>query len=324
MWGISIAVLICLLAGPAFSNPPSPTPSNAEQNPQADTKDKQDSSSTDLRGTETSPLFIKVIPALTIEPRPSEHAEESHWYSSPEWWLVIITGLLTVATIILAGYTAQLWGATKTLAEDAKGTAAQQAKDVKESLRIARETSERQAGEMQESLRIARESSATAVSSVDVARQEFISTHRPKIVVRRVSCDEAMSNAPEISLQLHLTMTNVGATSATIYEISAILIDIPSSLPAGPPYGDHSTWKIVLNGGESHTDIVHISTSNDIVGKFNHADGFGSCVTSIYCLGYIMYEDSLHRRYRTAFMRRYNAETKRFYGVIDPDYEYQD
>jgi hypothetical protein len=69
-------------------------------------------------------------------------------YSSSEWWLVYLTGGLVMVTLGLAIYTAKLWGATKTLSQDARATAERQAGEVRESLAISTrmvETMERNA-----------------------------------------------------------------------------------------------------------------------------------------------------------------------------------
>ena len=142
MWRISIVLLICLFAGSAYSNPPAPNTPNAEQKNQVDTKDKQQPTNPDQRGTETSPLFIKVIPPLAVEQDSTKEHENSRSYTSSEWWLVYITGALVLATVGLMVYTARLWGATKSLAEDAEKTADRQATEMETSLRIARESAD--------------------------------------------------------------------------------------------------------------------------------------------------------------------------------------
>ena len=300
--------LIALVAGTGVSqssDPPPPTPPKAEQKNQADTKDKQQPPTPDQRGTENSPLFIKVIPPLTVEPPPAALAQHSNMYTSPEWWLVLVTLILAAITAILAGYTAKLWGATKSLAEEAKQTAT------------------RQASEMQKSLVISQESAATAKASVALAREEFLATHRPRVIVRSVRCGEAMGNVPEPPLQLDIIMANVGLTPAIILKISASLMHVPSGiLPPGPPYAEHSATMITLNVGEPEPFSAFIR--GDIVKEFDLADGFGNATTFFFCLGYLIYEDALNRRYRTAFVRRYNASIKRFSTVDDPEYEYQD
>src|ERR1051325_8247618 len=121
MWRISLLLLSCLIAEHTYSNPPPIGPPKAEEKKQANTKDKEQSATKDQRGTENSPLFIRVVPSLSVEDAPTDHAKQSNDYTSPEWWIVWVTLILSVITAILAGYTAKLWGATKSLAEDAKG-----------------------------------------------------------------------------------------------------------------------------------------------------------------------------------------------------------
>lgn len=142
MWRFGIILLVVIVADSAYSNPPSSAPRDAEQNNQARTKDNQQPTSPDQRGSENSPLFIKVIPPLAVEPGPTEHAQQTNGYTSPEWWLVWVTLILAVITAILTGYTAKLWGATKSLAEDAERTATRQASEMQTSLRIAQESAD--------------------------------------------------------------------------------------------------------------------------------------------------------------------------------------
>jgi spore coat protein U-like protein len=118
-------------------------------------------------------------------------------------------------------------------------------------------------------------------------------------------------------------MANVGQTPATTIEISATLMHVPSGiLPAGPPYGERRKDTINVKVGEPQPFTTSIS--GEVAEEFKSEQRRGMGKTSIYCLGYILYEDSLRQRYRTAFLRHYNASTKRFEMVSDPDYEYQD
>jgi hypothetical protein len=155
-------------------------PAKAEQKPQAGAKHKQQHPSTDLDGTESAPLFVKVTPHLPIEPRPAEHD-----YSSSEWWLVYITGFLVVVTAVLAGYTAKLWGSTKSLAEDAKRTADRQASDMQESLSIAKESA--QAAKATADALINSERAWVAVARVQMSPRKFEIGRRYSISINMVN-----------------------------------------------------------------------------------------------------------------------------------------
>ena len=294
MWRISIVLLICVFAVPALSNPPAPTPSNAEQNPQTDSKDKQGSTSTDLHGTETSPVFIKVIPPLTIEPRPSEHSEQGHWYSSPEWWLVIITGLLTVVTAILAGYTAQLWGSTKALAEEAKETSDRQAIDMKASLQIARESADaamRTAQHMQSADRayIKISHAPTGLIFNDPTAQVLYGTYRTGNVTIDVS--------------------NIGKTPARITGFVKTHFILPNEIPLPPiPLYDSGAFerpevRTTMYATDAMTPKFKINLSTDEYTAI-HAK-----TSRLYLLMYADYIDQFGIRHRAGYARRYAPQS---------------
>ncbi len=155
-------VFVILLACSAWaqSQVPSPAPSESGHKPKANPAQHEEASAKDQRGTETSPLFIKVVPPTAIEPEPTEEHEKARNYTSSEWWLVYLTGALSAVTFVLALYTGKLYRATVALGKDAKTT------------------SDRQAGEMQETLRIARESSKASRDAADVARDAMVAGER--------------------------------------------------------------------------------------------------------------------------------------------------
>lgn len=123
MWRISILLLICLIAVPAYSNPPSPAPSETKQKPQSSTAQPNQRPDQDQGGTVEPPPVIKIAPSLDADVKATEpgknHNQEpgSEWRSSPEIWIAVFTGLLWVTTIALAAYTARLWSATNKSAE---------------------------------------------------------------------------------------------------------------------------------------------------------------------------------------------------------------
>lgn len=124
---ISIAFLVFISVSFAgTSQPPSPAPSKSSQKPEANPAQHEEAPAKDQRGTETSPLFIKVAPSQTVEPEPSKEHEKARDYTSAEWWLVYVTGFLTAVTLVLAIFTGWLWNATKKLVQGADDTARRQ------------------------------------------------------------------------------------------------------------------------------------------------------------------------------------------------------
>jgi hypothetical protein len=206
LWRCWISIAFLVLISVSFaetSQPPTPTPPKAEQKNQTDTKDKQPPTSTDQRGTESSPVFIKVVPTLPVEPSPSEHTQQANWYTSPEWWLVWGTLILATITASLAAYTAKLWGATKALAEEAKQTSTQQASD------------------MRASLSIAKQAAIAAERSADVANKTLSVAQRAFVFVKGVSWAlHVPSDRKDIIEQISfwVDMENVGLTPATHVE----------------------------------------------------------------------------------------------------------
>ena len=305
---IAVIVLTLLVAGIAYSDNPSTTPPKASHKPEANPKQHEQHAAADQRGTESSPVFIKVIPTMTVEPQPTKETDNCNEYLSPEWWMIYITGALVLFTLGLMIYTAKLWRATNTLAEDAKRTADRQADQMKQSLAIAQE-------------------------SITLAREEFISTHRPRIIVRRVSINIAKGIGIPDTLGIEFIIANVGNTSTKIIEHNTNLriYKRNDTLPAILLYGDSRYPSISLESGVS-CPIIHHTTGGEIeeyrlVSGFTEESGTMSYIygnTLMIFFGYIIYEDGLKRRRRTAFLRNYDFVTKHFTPSTDSEYEYQD
>jgi hypothetical protein len=287
MWRISVLLLICLVAVPAYSNPPSPAPPKTEQKNQADPKNKEQPAGTDQRSTEGTPVFIKAIPAPPVEPRPAEHAQEPNWYTSPEWWLVLVTVILGAITAILAGYTAKLWGATKSLAEEAKQTA------------------DRQAGEMQETLRIGRESSKAATDTANA-----ITSSERAYVFAKVKLPGGINPSHEgtaITPAMAL-FVNHGKTPAIIINMSGapyLTDEVPQQLHRTP--GDdrrfHEGWVIASEGAFQFP--IEMRITNQQMGEIENG------AKKLYCAGLIRYKDILDNERETGYCWEYLPEADR-------------
>jgi hypothetical protein len=148
-----LAAFLAIVATPAVSQRPAPAPSKAVQEPQSQSRKGEDSAAKRQDVTPPPASAHQPVPTPPAEPQAREDPEHRRDYTSSEWWLVYLTGALVFMTTCLAIYTARLWNATKGLGNDARDTAA------------------RQAGETQESLRISRK-------SADVAEQALVRTER--------------------------------------------------------------------------------------------------------------------------------------------------
>jgi hypothetical protein len=286
--------------------------------PQPQAKSENNPTAQDKRGTQESPLIIQGD-ITTKAPEKAEsdrkHEEEKieieRSLAKYAGWTAAITGVLVLVTGVLAFVTYKLWKSTRDLATDASKTA------------------DRQAKEMQDSLRIAQESADTAKKSVELARGEFLSTHCPRLIVRRISIHiDIGSYAP---LGVDYEITNIGGTPGTVTGITAKLWlpDSTPHCPPVPPYADKIHHDMVLESGASKLMKHH--GSQEELREYCRILGFAeeaprlpmiSVNSDMYFFGYVVYEDGLKRRFETAFLRIYNFHTKRFSPVNDPDYEY--
>ena len=153
--------------------------------------------------------------------------------------------------------------------------------------------------------------------TLQLSREEFIATHRPKIVTRgfRFTGDTTLKNGEKIGIQI--TFTNTGDTPATIYQILGGIYIAPTyadPLPQGV-----SQWEInrtfdkdipiILNSGENNCFIIEIPSKPD--------------GTEFYCVGSIWYKDDIGNIRRTGFCRKYNGRTTRFEKIEDDYYQYE-
>lgn len=113
---------ICL----ANSDLPTPRPTKASQQPKGSGQQKNTNAYTDKRGTIETPLVVEVLPSEIHKINRGQNANEERDYSSSEWWLVYLTGVLAAFTFGLMIYTAKLWGATKHALRETKETAERQ------------------------------------------------------------------------------------------------------------------------------------------------------------------------------------------------------
>lgn len=318
---IAIALACCLSAVGAASEPPI---------------DKGQSASTtyglrdnNQRGTRDNPIVVEArspepsdAKAQKEEAEKAEHAHAESVIATGTASLAVITAVLAVATIVLGYFTYRLWSETKSLREgaDAQG---------KENTRIAT----RQLGLSGRQLRLLESQTELMEKQKEIARLQYFATHRPRLVVRRVSMRYVMGIPSAVEhVAVEFIVANIGNSAATIKELSALILTTDTEEPAFdaiPPYAESSSPGIALESGGS-APIVHREHDATTVADFRFRQGVALTRNNLvfgqpaFFLGYIQYEDSLGNRRRTAFMRRYDFATERCTPVGDPDYEYQD
>jgi hypothetical protein len=150
-------------------------------------------------------------------------------------------------------------------------------------------------------------------------RREFVATFRPRVAIRELEYVYADEDKEEI----RYTIVNKGESPATIVSVNlAAFTQSPRiPLPAVPTYNVPTTFvkPIVLNPGTSVRLTYYAKKPLDRTLLLP-----GVLLQVLFFLGYMDYKDDNRIPRRIAFCRRYNAETRRFEVVDDPDYEYAD
>lgn len=131
MYGQSKKLLGCWILGYsllvyAISYGQAPTPTVPSNKPKSQSTSEQKKAATDQRGTEHSPLVIKILESEHANqkaanvPEERDHKAAFNWWGIPtDGWLVIFTCGLFVATLLL-------WLATRKLVKGAQDTAERQ------------------------------------------------------------------------------------------------------------------------------------------------------------------------------------------------------
>lgn len=120
---IAVTMLTLAFGASGQSQPPSPAPSKATNQPKSKASNNQTNPDSDKRATRDQPAIVELLKALAIQIETTEKTEKREDYSSHEWWLVYITGALAVITLGLTCFTGKLWAATKRLVIDSIASA---------------------------------------------------------------------------------------------------------------------------------------------------------------------------------------------------------
>lgn len=184
--------------------------------------------------------------------------------------------------------------------------------------------------------------------SIDLARQEFVSTHRPRIILREAIIGSVLEGEP---IHTILNIANIGETDGSIVCSTVDLEIVNMSSPdrlfmLGSVEPHNELGKIFLRPGESRLIGWDQLNKRDrsppapnweankfkiktYIGPGTGPDGFSTRRTGrdfeIHLCGQFIYEDRAGIHRRTAFRRRLVPERQRFYRLQDePDLDYAD
>ena len=157
---------------------------------------------------------------------------------------------------------------------------------------------------------------------IALAREEFISTHRPKIVLRDVDL---------IGNEIYYMLVNIGGTEATIIEswimLEALIADHPVRNLRS--FGHDDIGRLKLAAGEIKDLTKSLDDEGGILIRFPNAarieiEGKPKRSGEVHFAGAVLYQDSLGNRRRSVFRRRWHNGRKCFCRIDDPDLEYAD
>jgi hypothetical protein len=154
--------------------------------------------------------------------------------------------------------------------------------------------------------------------ALSLARDEFIATHRPKIIVRRFQItdkDLPEGKAPKILF----IAQNIGDSAATITRVKSATVTyrIDELIPTDLSFPFHEEFNVTLKSGER--ELFPVNGAYPLRGVEPMAIRAEKIV--LYCMGTIEYFDTGGTQRETGFCRRYRPSEDRW-ETVDSEYEY--
>jgi hypothetical protein len=179
---------------------------------------------------------------------------------------------------------------------------------------------------------------------INLARAEFISTHRPRLRIRNVVVREPQDAYGKKWPRFHpgqivrgqFFIANVGSGRADILEGHCSVYWTNDGLPMARPYeGKRDNLAVVSNTLLSGESTHVLFQSETLVGQEGPTFGMRTILGhNLYVMGWVTYADGNGNVRRTAFCREYfknkgpNGEIVgtggRFFPVDNPDYEHEE
>jgi hypothetical protein len=165
------------------------------------------------------------------------------------------------------------------------------------------------------------------VRQLRLARAEYISTHRPRIVLREANL---------IAETIHYTLVNLGGTPATIVEsriFAEFVEDRTRWRPLWPAAdGEAISTRLTFIGGESRDLQCALSPGVSFAISYPAAtrigvENRGGLTGKVYFVGALIYEDGLGMKRRSIFRRRWDDASLTFVRLPpeqERDHEYAD
>ena len=230
----------------------------------------------------------------TTSGRGSSESEAESLFDFFGFKVKIADFFLVLFTLVQSFFTGLLWYSTEKLWKETKSTS-----KISEQTAVA-----------------AKESADTAKAQIELAREEFVAIHRPKIVVR-LFLPHIDVTVQDLSYPIKFVCANAGETAAEIKEIgTAIFVGAGSNERVGIELQFHiEPTKKTLNP----SDYIVFVTKD----KFPFFDRVKTNQDDWFCVGFIKYSsvgDDVIRA--TGFCRKWDNTASRWVRESDDDYEY--
>jgi len=185
---------------------------------------------------------------------------------------------------------------------------------------------------------VGRDQHKAAMGALDLARDEFASTHRPRIRVRNINVKKVGSDPvrPVDGLDLasldqpftgQFYVSNIGGSTATVIDAYLGFWVGRTALPMERPYegkdGNLLVPRVGIPAGGS-SPILFDQIPDAL--ESEKPPSFDARETRLYVMGWVEYLDIEKRVRRTAFCRHYDPKKQRFvlWDEIGLDYESED
>lgn len=161
----------------------------------------------------------------------------------------------------------------------------------------------------------------TSVQQIKLAREEFVVTHRPRVIVRGMSLFDPTEIRPGVRSKIFIAVVNVGDTRATVREIRArayFVTDLENinvgqdfhhlDVSGLPPLlaGQHGEIGLLLDQPLTESDIRQLSMHNQ----------------RLVVVGFVTYLDDNGSQRMSGFARCLHLRSARFLPLSDPEYEF--
>jgi hypothetical protein len=175
--------------------------------------------------------------------------------------------------------------------------------------------------------KLTRDTARAAVGATELARNDFMATHRPRIKLRRVALD--LGKKLDGKAVLKLSVVNAGDTPARVMNIKMRTVDLIDPEMDDPEMHDQCSfhpknWEYWIKAGE--TLVVETTSSGwfaDHVISMSR-NGPGIETGTLRVIGDIVYVDKLETIRTTGFDRIADARSRLFKPTVDSQDEFAD